>query len=919
MGTGTLILQALILFGCFGGVLGTLNRINIVIGVLYRQDYEGLTQMLRILLKHDLTDIHSKILPPQYRLKPVYINVEGKPLLSKEVALTLEKAVCILDMYGNDPDAFALSEMLRLPLITMDSLNNDPPNRFVLSIRPQYPVIAQALFDIILYFKFADVAVLYDVRKTRLASYFYSLARSQDRFGVHLMPEMDLDDRSKTIDALKTLMRSYITNVVLICDHKDMANIMNEALAVGINSPDYRWIASDVEVAQGNKTYYPSILGMVGLSLHVTNKRVSTEYKKFDDLININGGIPVAPVVYAAINDSLYLITRAIKSLITSNRWDSLYPPPTKPYTNMVSCPMKDAKSFKSQNTAGIRLLETMQKIGDHDGLTGVINFDMSATNQRRLDILNIVEKNVEKVGTWNPSPQNDEESVTMKDVNPVQWVGDFADLVKCHNPGKPGKKFVRAKRVLRVTTVIEPPFVEWSNGTILTRPVANTSLQGFCLDLLNELSGMLNLDYQILLRTDNAYGKKVQGRWNGMIGDLVDKKADIALAPITIYATRESVIDFTKPFWDFSMSLIMQKETEEELDLFAFVKPFDGIVWILIIGVVLFVTIMMYIVDLFSPFGHRAEATDTGEGAGDEFNLFNSLWFATASMLQQGGDNTPKSPSGRILAAAFWFFILIIISTYTANLAAFFTIKHSKKTINSLDDLANQDKIKYGVLKGGAIDTFFEDSQLPLYRKMYSQMRQKNSYAPSTSTGVEWARKGGYAYLTEQPYLDYYNMRKPCNTTLLNNLISYKSYGFGLQRNSPYVNELSVAILKLRENGFIDSIKYKWWDERSQCVVEPKSATGQTASLGIQNMAGVFIILLGGVALSFFLIIIEIKCKRLVDLLTKTGQCSKKDTDSYEVNSSENHVEFHPFMSINRPTTLNLPECYANVQESKL
>lgn len=30
-----------------------------------------------------------------------------------------------------------------------------------------------------------------------------------------------------------------------------------------------------------------------------------------------------------------------------------------------------------------------------------------------------------------------------------------------------------------------------------------------------------------------------------------------------------------------------MQKETEEELDLFAFVKPFDGIVWILIIGVV--------------------------------------------------------------------------------------------------------------------------------------------------------------------------------------------------------------------------------------------------------------------------------------------------------------------------------------------
>lgn len=64
-------------------------------------------------------------------------------------------------------------------------------------------------------------------------------------------------------------------------------------------------------------------------------------------------------------------------------------------------------------------------------------------------------------------------------------------------------------------------------------------------------------------------------------------QKVDLALAPITIDAKRESVIDFTKPYWDFSMSLIMEKESEEELDLFAFVKPFDGIVWLLIIGVV--------------------------------------------------------------------------------------------------------------------------------------------------------------------------------------------------------------------------------------------------------------------------------------------------------------------------------------------
>ena len=89
--------------------------------------------------------------------------------------------------------------------------------------------------------------------------------------------------------------------------------------------------------------------------------------------------------------------------------------------------------------------------------------------------------------------------------------------------------------------------------------------------------------------------------------------------------------------------------------------------------------TLFMYIIDRYSPDGYRNLA-ETGEGGdeiqGNEFKLHNCLWFATASMLQQGPDQTPRSGSGRVLSASFWFFILIIISTYTANLAAFFTSK---------------------------------------------------------------------------------------------------------------------------------------------------------------------------------------------------------------------------------------------------
>ena len=69
-------------------------------------------------------------------------------------------------------------------------------------------------------------------------------------------------------------------------------------------------------------------------------------------------------------------------------------------------------------------------------------------------------------------------------------------------------------------------------------------------------------------------------------------------------------------------------------------------------------------------------KAMNKGEGTGQELNLGNCMWFMTASFLQQGPDYTPRGAGGRVLSASFWFFCIIIVSTYTANLAAFFTSK---------------------------------------------------------------------------------------------------------------------------------------------------------------------------------------------------------------------------------------------------
>lgn len=66
------------------------------------------------------------------------------------------------------------------------------------------------------------------------------------------------------------------------------------------------------------------------------------------------------------------------------------------------------------------------------------------------------------------------------------------------------------------------------------------------------------------------------------------------------------------------------------------------------------------------------------------------------------------RSTPGRIIGGAWWFAVLITISSYTANLAAFLTIEKMLTPINGPDDLIKQTDIAYGTLNAGSTQDFF-------------------------------------------------------------------------------------------------------------------------------------------------------------------------------------------------------------------
>ena len=75
------------------------------------------------------------------------------------------------------------------------------------------------------------------------------------------------------------------------------------------------------------------------------------------------------------------------------------------------------------------------------------------------------------------------------------------------------------------------------------------------------------------------------------------------------------------------------------------------------------------------------------------------------------------------MVAGMWWFFTLIMISSYTANLAAFLTVERMASPIESAEDLAKQTKIKYGCVESGSTGAFFRVTESMILNKQQSTL----------------------------------------------------------------------------------------------------------------------------------------------------------------------------------------------------
>ncbi|XP_077937183.1 glutamate receptor ionotropic, kainate 5 isoform X2 [Gasterosteus aculeatus] len=659
----------------------------------------------------------------------------------------------------------------------------------------------------------------------RLEELVHRFLISRDTLSVRM-----LDDSLDPTPLLKEIRDDKVATIIIDANASISYHILRKANELGMMSAFYKYILTTMDFPL---LRLEDVVGDQSNILGFSMLNVSHPfYLEFIRSLNLSWkeGCNVSPYPGAAVGhapshlssalmfDAVHVVVSAVREL---NRSQEIGVKP-------LSC----SSPLIWQH--GTSLMNYLRMV-EYDGMTGHIEFN--SKGQRTNYTLKILEKHPgghKEIGTWysnNTLVMN----ATSLDLNASETL---------------------ANKTLVVTTILESPYV--MRKLNYQQLGGNERYEGFCVDMLRELSHILRFSFTIKLVDDRVYGApEPNGSWTGMVGELINR-ADLAVAGFTITSEREKVIDFSKPFMTLGISILYRVNPSRKPGYFSFLDPFSPAVWLFMLLAYLAVSCVLFLAARLSPYewyNPHPCMRDRRDVLENQYTLGNSLWFPVGGFMQQGSEIMPRALSTRCVSGVWWAFTLIIISSYTANLAAFLTVQRMEAPIESPDDLADQTNIQYGTIHGGSTMTFFMNSRYQTYQRMWNYMysKQPSVFVKSTEEGIARVLNSRYAFLMESTMNEYYRSLN-CNLTQIGGLLDTKGYGIGMPLGSPYRDEITLGILQLQESNRLEILKRRWW-EGGQCL---KEEDHRAKGLGMENIGGIFVVLICGLIIAVFVAVME-------------------------------------------------------------
>nr|XP_055060686.1 glutamate receptor, ionotropic, N-methyl D-aspartate 2B, genome duplicate b isoform X2 [Misgurnus anguillicaudatus] len=642
-----------------------------------------------------------------------------------------------------------------------------------------------------------------------------------------LLLDMSVDDGDSKIQNQMKKLQSPV--ILLYCTKEEATTIFEVAHSVGLTGYGYTWIVPSL--VTGDADIIPSVFP-TGL--------ISVSYDEWDYGLE------------ARVRDAVAIIAMATSTMMLDRG------PHTLLKSGCLGTP--DKKGSKSGNPNEV--LRYLMNV-TFEGRNLSFSEDGSQMHPKLVIILLDKERQYDRVGKWENG------SLSMKyHVWPrFELYSDAEEREDDH---------------LSIVTLEEAPFVivedvDPLSGTCMRNTVPcrkqlkiqnqtgdsgiyiKRCCKGFCIDILKKIAKSVKFTYDLYLVTNGKHGKKINGTWNGMVGEVVLKNAHMAVGSLTINEERSEVIDFSVPFIETGIS-VMVSRSNGTVSPSAFLEPFSADVWVMMFVMLLIVSaVAVFVFEYFSPVGYNRCLADGREPGGPSFTIGKAIWLLWGLVFNNSVPvQNPKGTTSKIMVSVWAFFAVIFLASYTANLAAFMIQEEYVDQVTGLSDKKFQHPndytppFRFGTVPNGSTERNIRNN----YKEMHAYMtsfHQKN-----VNDALQSLKTGKLdAFIYDAAVLNYMAGRdEGCKLVTIGSgyIFATTGYGIAIQKDSGWKRAVDLAILQLFGDGEMEELEALWLT--GICHNEKNEV--MSSQLDVDNMAGVFYMLGAAMALSLITFIAE-------------------------------------------------------------
>ncbi|CAH1425699.1 unnamed protein product [Lactuca virosa] len=338
------------------------------------------------------------------------------------------------------------------------------------------------------------------------------------------------------------------------------------------------------------------------------------------------------------------------------------------------------------------------------------------------------------------------------------------------------------------------------------------TVIGGFVIAVFDEIMRELNLSYDYF---------PFNGSYDKLMREIPAKNVDAIAGDVTIVSTRHEYLDFTQPYTESGLEMIVPIRSRVSNRPWLFMKPFNATMWWLIAAITLYNGFIIWLIE-------RPHCKHLQGSIITQIGIV--IWLAFTTLFTLRGDRLHSNLSR--MAAVVWLFVaLIITQSYTASFASMLTAQRLEPTITSVEMLRNMNAT-VGYCNGSFVNHYLEDV-------LGFNSIKTNSYN-STHRYAEALNSGEIAAIfLEVPAAKVFLAQYCKSFVRTGETFKVGGFGFAFPRDFPRLSDANNAVIRVTESGKLKELEDKFLI--SEKCVDDESFPNEDESLSLRSFSVLF------------------------------------------------------------------------------